>query len=88
MDEMVTCDRGHYAIECEIKIAEASIFLARDKKSKKPFMVGEKQQSTAYMKQYKRLAVTANYIAALEEWNRRIAEAIAQLKNDARLIRT
>ena len=35
MDEMVTCDRGHYAIECEIKIAEASIFLARDKKLKK-----------------------------------------------------
>ena len=88
MDEIITCERGHYAIEIEATIADTSFFLAVDKKSKKPFMVGEKRQSTAYMTKYWRLAVTKSYVAALEEWNHRLTAAIEQLKTNAQLIRT
>lgn len=79
MDEVVTCERGHYFIENEVTIMGTSFFIAQDKKSKKPYMVGEKQASS-YMTKYGRLAVTADYVSALEEWNRRLSEAIENLK--------
>lgn len=45
-------------------------------------MVGEKQ-ADAVMRKYSKLSVTDSYIAALEEWNRRIASAISNLKTAA-----
>lgn len=80
MDDMVTCERGHYYIEDEMNISGTSFFIAHDRKSKQPYMVGEKQSSDI-MTKYSQLMVTDNYVSALEEWNRRIALAIAQLKS-------
>lgn len=79
MDEMVKSERGNYLIENEFNISGIRYFLAYDSKSKNPFMVGEKQRSDVIVK-YDNLIVTDDYITALEEWNRRIANAIENLK--------
>lgn len=86
VDEMVTCCKGNYYIEGEFLIEDTSFFIAHDKKSKEPYMVGEKQ-ATSYMTCYKRLAVTSSYVSALEEFISRLSNAIDQLKK-SQMIRT
>lgn len=81
MDELVSCERGNYFIQEQTKVADTYYFIAfnRKKKAEKPYMVGEKQ-ADAVMRKYSNLSITDSYIAALEEWNRRIASAISNLK--------
>lgn len=84
MDELVSCERGNYFIQEQTKVADTYYFIAFNikKKAEKPYMVGEKQ-ADAVMRKYTNLSVTDNYIAALEEWNCRIASAISNLKTAA-----
>lgn len=78
-NEIVKSGYGNYSIEQELNISGTRYFLAYDKKSKLPFMVGEKQLSDIVVR-YDNLKVTDDYVTALDEWNKRIAEGIAELK--------
>lgn len=87
MDKVITCDKGEYSIKNEMTISGTSFFIAEDRHSKQPYMVGE-QQSSDVMTKYSRLMVTDNYVAALKEWNHRLEAAIADLKPQQTSVRT
>lgn len=87
MDRMISCDKGNYYIENELVISDTSFFIARCEKSAQPFMVGERQ-SSAYMTNYEDLAVTEDYVSALEELTRRITNAIKKMKLQQSTVRT
>ncbi len=87
MENVITCDKGEYIIKDEMTIADTSFFIAVDKHAKKPFLVGERRSSES-MTTFNKLMVTSNYVAALENWNRRLAQAIADLNPQSTSVRT
>ena len=79
--EIVSADKGNYEIENEINILGTHYFTAYDKKADLPYMVGNKIRNDILVG-YDDLILTDSYVAALEEWNRRITEGIEKIKQE------
>lgn len=79
MENVITCDKGEYIIKDEMTVSDTTFFIAVDKHAKMPFLVGERRSSET-MTTFKNLMITNSYVSALDNWNRRLAQAIADLK--------
>lgn len=79
--EVVSVEKGKYEIENEINILGTHYFMAFDKKAALPFLVGNKRHNN-FLIEYDDLTITDSYVDALQEWNDRINEGIAKIKQE------